>query len=245
MKSQTALSIALELYVIFCLFGPPRILQNDRAPNLNEEVIVELCKLMSVGHRTTTAYYPQSDGKVENTIKNVVAIIYKYIQGSNNLWPQVCYVAQLWYNDHIAHRTGSSPFSLMFGRMLNEFKDYSAPGSPTITVRDVEQWKAFQKKLIELIYPSLVNRSNKLQQQYLDRMDSHRRRLINNDLPEGTEVYILDPKYIKAPHTRPQRQPRYLDTLFTIVRRHPGGAYVLKNELGVVLDRNVPISHIA
>ena len=49
----------------------------------------------------------------------------KLLHGASALWPLYVPFVQLVYNNKVQELTGSAPFSLMFGRRLNEMNDYS------------------------------------------------------------------------------------------------------------------------
>ena len=46
-------------------FGVPEVIVSDRGPQFTSAIWAELCRLLGVRHRLTTAYHPQSNGLVE------------------------------------------------------------------------------------------------------------------------------------------------------------------------------------
>ena len=62
------------------------------------------------------------------------------------------------------------------------------------------------------------------------------------DLPPGTQVMILDEKYLKGV-PRPNTEPKYIGK-YVIVRREVNGPYVVKDMDGEVLARKVPIDQM-
>jgi hypothetical protein len=64
-------------------------------------------------------------------------------------------------------------------------------------------------------------------------LNKHRRLLLPSAFPSGSTVMIIDP-------TRENKfEPKYIGP-YSIVRRSRGGAYVLKDAAGDLLDRHVP-----
>src|ERR1700686_5187098 len=64
-------------------------------------------------------------------------------------------------------------------------------------------------------------------------MNKNRRLLAPNAFPAGSTVMIIDPV------RKDNFEPKYIGP-YTIVRRARGGAYVLKDATGDLLDRHVP-----
>src|SRR5271163_3340135 len=90
------------------------------------------------------------NGKVERAIGSVMMIIKKLLHGVEENWPLFAPFAQLSFHNKVAALTGSTPFSLMFGRELNEMKDYSTETPKLISYED---WENHQERIISLIYP--------------------------------------------------------------------------------------------
>ena len=233
--------IARALWEVFCTFGPPRILQHDQEASFLDPIMKALYKLTGVHQRVISQYHPQADGKVERAIQTIRDMINKELKGAHEYWPLFVPFAQMCYNYRIAEVTGSSPFSLMFGRKMNELIDYINETTPTKV--DYENWKEYQEKVLSLIFPAVHLRSKRIQQKYIDKLQKYKRQLLEHDLAPGTCVYIKDPTFIKNPSTRPKSNPRYLGPYY-IVRRSLHGPYVLRDETGDVYERQVPLDQM-
>ena len=83
-----------------------------------------------------------------------MGIIKKLLHGNNKEWSLYVPFAQLAFNSKISTLTNSSPFSLMFARTLNPFKDYSSTSVDTPLI-DFNDWKTYQEKVMSLIYPAI------------------------------------------------------------------------------------------
>jgi hypothetical protein len=236
LKSTAAEFVAKELFDIFCLIGFPKILQSDNGPEFVNEVIRALIKLTGIEQRLISPYNPRADGKVERSIQTVMLIIKKLLHGTTNYWPLFVPFAQLTFNNKISSLTGSSPFSLMFGRTLNELKDYSSEeNNPTLI--SLDDWKQHQEKLVSLIFPAISDRIKSGKDKMVKLLNKNRRLLLPNSFPAGSTVMLIDP------HRQNKFEPKYIGP-YTIVRRARNGAYVLKDATGDLLDRHVPVDQL-
>ena len=84
-----------------------------------------LVKLTGMDHRLISPYNPRADGKVERSIGTSCRSSRSCCTAPNNHWPLFVPFAQLSFNNKVASLTNSTPFALMFGRNMNELKDYT------------------------------------------------------------------------------------------------------------------------
>src|SRR5581483_11289131 len=141
-----------KLWNICSDFGLPKIIQSDNGPEFVNAVIRALVKLTGMDHRFISPYNPRTDGKVERSIGTVMSIVKKLLHGTSNNWNMFVSFAQLSYNNKIASLTNSSPFSLMFGRKLNDMVDYTSAPEKLI---DMNDWREHQEKILSLIFPAI------------------------------------------------------------------------------------------
>lgn len=231
LRNTTAEVVARKLWKIFCTIGFPKILQSDNGPEFVNDILRALVKITGIEHRFISPYNPRADGKVERSIGTCMGIIKKLLHGTNKHWPLFVSFAQITFNNKIASLTGSSPFALMFGRELNELKDYSDEKFP-ISI-PLDDWKTHQEKIISLIYPAIHERIKSGKTKLIQSLDKHRRLLSPTAFPAGSTVMIIDPI------RKNKFEPKYIGP-YTIVRRSRGGAYVLKDATGDLLDRHLP-----
>lgn len=234
LKDTTAENVAYHLWKTFCIIGFPKIIQSDNGPEFVNEVIRAFAKLTGIEHRLISPYNPRADGKVERSIQTIMLIIKKLLHGTNIHWPLFVPFAQITFNSKISSLTGSSPFALMFGRNLNELKDYSSDNPNRISLDD---WKQHQEKILSLIYPAISDRIRSGKDKLIRSLDKQRRILLPDALPNGSTVMIRDPIRTN------KFEPKYLGP-YTIIRRARNGAYVLKDATGDLLDRHVPVDQI-
>ena len=188
-------------------------------------------------HRLIAPYNPRADGKVERTIGTVSLMIKKLLHGTTRHWPLFLPFAQLHYNDKIASLTGSTAFSLFFGRPMNKFGDYSQDAAVQEERHiDLASWREHQEKILSLVYPALSERVRSLKDAMVKRLNKHRR-LLTESIPTGAVVMVKDP------HKTTKQEPAYIGP-YTVVRRTHNGTYVLKDQLNDLYDRHVPVDQL-
>lgn len=234
LKQSTAEIIANELWGIFSILGIPKIIQSDNGSEYVNAVVSALMKITGIEHRFISEYNPRADGKVERSIGTVMSIIKKLLHGTSDHWPLFVNCAQLAFNNKVANLTGSTPFSLMFGRTLNEMKDYSDTPPTQINLED---WKEHQQKIISLIYPAISDRIKSGKSQLMKSIDKKRRQLLPTSIPNGATVMVIDKNRTN------KFEPKFIGP-YTIIRRSRGGSYILRDMSGDMLDRRVPADQL-
>ena len=242
MKNKKASTVARELWQIFCILGVPKVLQSDNGTEFCNQYMRALTTLIGVPHRFISEYNPRADGKVERVVRTVKQTVMKLLHGASSLWHLHLPYVQLSYNDKVQSLTGSTPFSLMFGRSPNNAKNYQADpvtGQPTL----VSDWKKHQEQVLSLILPAVRKRMDDEQAKYRKRLDETRGLLTSYEIPAGSSVMIKDPKYLLNPGMRPTHAPMYIGP-YIVARQNKYGTYILRDETGELLDRSVPLDQI-
>jgi len=237
LKDQSAATVARKLWKIFCLIGPPKILQSDNGSEFVNDIIRALVKVTGIDQRLITAYHPQADGKVERAIGSVMMIIKKLLHGTNQYWPLFVPFAQLTFNSKVSSLTLSTPFSLLFGHEPYEMKDYTEEKFPDGKSFTLDDWKQQQDKIVSLIYPAISARIRGRKDEMIKKLNAQRRLLTPESIPTGTTVMLKDV-------TRTDKfQPKYVGP-YHVVRRARNGGYVLRDLTGDILDRHVTAEHL-
>jgi hypothetical protein len=234
MRTTSAECVAQELWSLFCIFGLPKIVQSDNGPEFVNNMLRALVKLTGIDHRFISPYNPRADGKVERSIQTVMSIIKKLLHGSENHWPLFVPFAQLSFNNKVSSLTGSDPFSLMFGRSMNDIKDYTGvvAGSDPAPI-SLDNWKAHQEKVLSVIRPAVSDRTVISKQKMIATLNKHRKVLLPDAFPNGSIVMLTDPL------RSTKFEPKYIGP-YTVTRRSRNGAYALRDSTGDMLDRHVP-----
>jgi hypothetical protein len=154
LKNKDKFSVARALWNVFAWFGMPRILQSDNGTEFVNEILESMAELHGIDHRLISAYHPRANGFVERKNLDLQAMFKKLLGGHLQDW--VCYVpfVQLAYNARISTRTGSTAFSLMFGRALRSF-------GMSLTLErdfDLKRWQENQEKMQKIVYPAILER---------------------------------------------------------------------------------------
>ena len=238
--NKEAATIARAVWEICCVIGVPKILQSDNGSEFNNRIVNALCRLTGINRRFIAPYNPRADGKVERTIKTIKDTIVKLLHGAAALWPLYVPFVQLAFNSKVQDLTGSTPFSLMFGRRVNEMRDYSV--EPYVPV-SMDEWRAHQEKVTSLILPAIHDRITSKQASMRKKMDEMRKKLTKDDLLPGTMVQIKDPLYLLHPSMRPTKEPMWIGP-YTIVRRTLYGPYILRDDTGATYPRQVNIDQM-
>jgi transposase InsO family protein len=240
LKNHSAETVARKLWKVFTILGLPKILQSDNGTEFSNEVLRALVKLTGVEQRFISPYNPRADGKVERSIGTVMGVIKKMLHGTNHDWPLFVPLAQMVFNQKVSALTNSSPFTLMYGRTFNEFKDYT--GEHVVPL-DLNTWKHRQQQVLSLIYPAISDKIMVAKNKMVERLNQYRRQLKENSIPAGAIVMLIDPLYLNDPSKKPKWEPKYIGP-YTVVRRARNGAYVLKDMTGDILDRRVPADQL-
>ena len=224
--------IAPILWNIFNDFGFPRVIQSDNDPTFTSHVIQEMSRIAGIDYRFITPYQPRSDGKVERNVGLVKDIIKKHLLGTYENWPVFVPWAQSCINNKISQLTGSTPFSLMFGRRFNGVTDYSH-SNPLETMNEIE-WAKTQDKMISIIFPSVAERVA-LQKDLLKQRMDKRHRAVN--YKKGDIVMLKRPERVMGKPIG-TFEAQYVGP-YMIESKNRMGAITLVTSIGTPLPRLV------
>lgn len=101
---------------VFCKFGIPKTIISDRAANLNQGVVSNLCRFFDAKKRASVSYKPDTDGAAERLIGSLKSRLRKIVYASPTLWPYSLAPVLMSYNSTIHDATGHSPHMMIFGR---------------------------------------------------------------------------------------------------------------------------------
>ena len=124
----------------------------------------------------------------------------------------------------------------MFGRNLNEIKDYTntdAESSTENNIIDLNNWNEHLLKIQSLIYPAIFDRTINKKNKMIQRLNKTRKLITENSFPINAVVMLRDP------NRNDKFEPKYLGPYY-IVRRTRNGNYVIRDATGEELERRVP-----
>lgn len=232
LKGKGMTGIAQSIWEIMAILGVPKIIQSDNGTDFVNQLIEELVTLNGIDHRTISAYNPRANGAVERVNGVIENMLKKELQGAMNEWADYVPYVQLAYNAKVSSVTASTPFSLMFGRRLNDFEKY---GRSNTKEKDSDLklvlWKRRLEELGDVVYPAVKKRILDKKDQMIQAFGKKHRSIAEDAFPPGAMVMMID-------KTRKSKWDPLYEGAFTVVRRNRGGAYVLKDKLGEILKRS-------
>jgi transposase InsO family protein len=220
-------TVVRELITQFCTFGFPRYLQSDNGTEFVNSLLKGLSQATGFDHRLTTPYHPRANGVAERYVQTTVRTLKKTIHGAAKDWDIFLPSVQLSINAKITKRHDTAPFSLMFARKLNAFRDYrDERGAQPISETE---WKKRMIDMEEIVFPAISERVQAVIKAQKGRFDKTH--------------YIVEFKEGDIVNRRVRERTGKLDDSeydgpFTVVRKTQGGTYVLKNAQGEIEPRN-------
>jgi transposase InsO family protein len=218
-NKETA-TIAAALFKVCCDVGFPMIIQSDNGKEFVSALVQTWTTAAGIDHRLISPYHPRANGLAERNVQTAKATIYKHLKGKEGDWAMYVPQVQFFINTKIANIHNSTPYSLMFGRSHNLFRDYSRAEDHTPTEEELLERLEI---LTQVVYPTIneKSRATALNSNNLKNKDGHQ----PTSIPIGAYVMAKDAlKSAKA-------QPTYLGP-YKVIRRNRGGAYELEDALG-------------
>lgn len=221
LPDNSAHSVAKALFLIFCDFGFPRIIQSDNGPENVNHIIKILVEEFSIDHRLTTPYHPRANGLAERMVQTASRAIKKLLEGENRSWDIHVRPVQLFYNGGVTDFHGSAPFSVMFARRMNPFQDYSNDSLDTVSPMTYEQVRKRFEHITNVIYPAINDRSSSSASKAAAAFaKKHRHKISSDPFPVGSFVMVKDPL------SKSKTDPPYIGP-FKVLHRTRGGSYQL------------------
>jgi hypothetical protein len=95
--------------------GLPRAITSDRGTQIIAGMWNEICRIMNIEQRRSTAFHPETDGGTERANQRVQAYVRHFTDYAQSNWVQLMPMAKLALNNQDAASTGVSPFFLDHG----------------------------------------------------------------------------------------------------------------------------------
>jgi len=100
---------------VWLKFGPPEGIVSDRGPVFTSQYWEEVCYLMQVKRRLSTAFHPQTDGQTERANQVLEQYLRCFIDENQLSWPPLLKTAEFAANNAINASTGKAPHELLMG----------------------------------------------------------------------------------------------------------------------------------
>lgn len=231
LKNKQSDTVAIELIKIFGDYGIPKIIQSDNGREFKNSLMHSLSKHLGIDRRYNTAFHSRGNGVSESAVKTTLNTIRKMVNSNSNDWDNVLPIVQLASNYKIKYRSKSAPFSLMYARRLNDFKDYSDPSMddqiPNRPMNEVELAERIDR-MYDVVFPAIRERTQRLIEEESRKFNDKN---VIIDIPNGTAVMV------RLPGRTSKLAPLY-EGPFIVVRKTQGGSYVLKDEQNELLHRD-------
>ncbi len=117
--NTTALRLIVALKKAFCHSGVPDVIWSDQGPQFTSKMFIDFAKQWGFLHTTPSPTYPQSNSKIETTVKSMKKLI-------RTSWMRNCLddgklaQALLQYRNTPSQRDGLSPAQKLFGRPVQD-----------------------------------------------------------------------------------------------------------------------------
>lgn len=112
LTSKTASSIISSFKNVFSILGLPQEIFSDNGPPFNSFEYISFARKYNIDIKTSSPYYPKSNGMIERAIQTVKGLFKKAIQSNEDP-----FLAILYYNT-TPKQDAPAPCSLLMGRKL-------------------------------------------------------------------------------------------------------------------------------
>jgi transposase InsO family protein len=228
LTDKSAISTAWALYTIFSEFGAPKVLRSDRGTEFVNTLVRVLTQQLAVSHHLTAPYHPRANGKAEANVKLVKNMLIRSCHEMLQSWDRFLPAVQLSMNLRLPDRTGSTPFSLLFGRQFNVARDYQMTPDQLLSQKELLRRHV---TMAEVVFPALRIRTDLYDQRVASSHD--RIQLIQSPFEAGSLVML------RIPGLHAKTVPRW-EGPYRVLRQGKSGSYLLQNARGEILNQKFP-----
>jgi transposase InsO family protein len=225
LRDKFATTIAIALWMIFCEFGFPKILQSDNGSEFANAIIMAFASLIGIDQRFVAPYNPRANGLAEVSVKVMKQMLYKMIAGNTANFDLFLPSVQFAMNTRILSIHKSQPMSLMFARPTNPLIDYTNVEAKLLTPQQLE---VRNDQMVNLIYPELRKAADEHRSTMARR--ANKKRPISKPLKIDSWVMLQDAKAAKG-------EGKWVGP-YRVVRRTLANTYALMDSHGKLLSRN-------
>ena len=235
-RSKSMEEIAGVLWRIWADFGVPKVLISDNGSEFLNSVMECLRQTFFVRHRLVVAYSHQANGAVERAIRTVSIMLKKILMGATTEWPRALPIVQMSVNMMASTRTGTPPFTLMFGRVMGLVREDNGEvlSEPSDSAR--EEFVARQKWLVSKLYPAIAEREA-LKKEKSRTRQMRVRKQITDRLKVGAVVFARDV-------SKELKWDSMYEGPYTVVGHDAAGAYVLRDPDGEIVGRHFSVDQL-
>jgi len=173
LRKITAPVIIKALVKFFSTFGLPKIVQSDQGTNFLSKLFRQVLESLSISHRVSSAYHPQSQGALERFHQTLKSMLKKYCLETARDWDEGVSLVLFAVRETVQESLGFSPADLVFGHQLRGplkvFKDHilnSVPGPRTNVLDYVSNFRDRLHTAWSLAKESLENAQKGMKRKY-------------------------------------------------------------------------------
>ncbi len=116
MEAHTVVTCLGEEFVVrHCV---PLHCHSDQGTQFESHLFKEMCDILGIKKTHTTAFFPQSDGLVEQMNRTYQDMLSKCVSDNQKDWDTYLPLLNMAYNSAKNKSTGYSPYELMTGRQM-------------------------------------------------------------------------------------------------------------------------------
>ncbi|KRH92035.1 putative transposable element, partial [Pseudoloma neurophilia] len=108
-----------------------------------------LIKRMNSRHTTTSSYHPQSNGTAERFNKTFITKLAKMLSGDLSKWSEIIEPARFAYNTTPISSLKASPFKILYGRDVYDFRIEEMVGKESCHNKTLEDIDRVRKELVK------------------------------------------------------------------------------------------------
>ena len=234
---KTAKSVAVAMIDAFAIIGLPRFfVASDHGSEWANQLHTMLFQSMQVEKRYSTQYHPEGNGISERYVGIVKKTLAKLLNGNIEDWHSYLPLCALLINNKISKKLQSSPFSLMFARNMNapiNYYDHQGHMKSKRYMSNEELLKRIDY-MGQLVFPAISEQH----QRYTDKLNGKiDQKNVQVNFKPGT--YVMH----KILHKTNAFAPSYVGP-YQVIRQNAGGAYILRDEEGMLMSRNYVASEL-
>ena len=212
-------NLFLERYV--GIHWLPKGIVSDRGVQWVNAFWKEVCQLLKIERRLSTAYHPETDGSTERRNQEVETYLRAFVAYNQQDWGQLLPMAQIALDNRPATSTGIAPFFLQHGYYADPVElDSSAQDTSTGTATTpAARGTAWASKLQEA--QDMAQASMAIAQQQQEHY-ANQHRDVPSQYKVGDKVWLN----LKNIHTiRPCKKLDWIHAKYTILRTFEGQPY--------------------
>ena len=115
LRTLKAKAVVKALVNFFSTFGLPKNVQTDQGTNFTSKLFARVLSSLSICHRKSSAYHPQSQGALKRFHQTLKSMMKKYCLETGKDWDEGLPFLLLAARETVQESTGFSPAELVFG----------------------------------------------------------------------------------------------------------------------------------